>query len=654
MDKRITLKSLKMENFKGTKSLEVIFSPGITTISGRNGTGKTTIADAFTWVLFDCDSAGRSDFKAQPLVDGEMVEQIDTQVTLKLTETLPGGRLYDHTFSRALKQKWVKERATKELSYKGNESTYYYNEIPLNLSDYIKKIDAVCDRRLLQLTTSITYFTNLPLKDRRAIIDDMANLSNVDHEILSDSAYELLRNKIAERKTMQEVKAEMSAKIRRIKEDLKVLPARRDEAYRNKPEAVDFAGIRKQIADIDTQIEELNRQIAGNTKVIDNSSQIAEVNRINSEMQEIIASIQGEVRTRRNELQTAKDDKQREARNIQNFINDSQAQIEKNERAVAAGKETLNRLSKEWDALDGQSPDQVPEQCSYCGHVFTAQEVAGKSAQIIKNFNEQREKQYQALGTEAQYQKGIIDSLEQSTTTLRDTIANRLNELQKVQSRIVELENGMASLPSSDAMVAANKEYANLKDRLDRTKATMRSPERNEANEIREKKKEELTLLARNLSMKLALEQQIETADRRIRDLDAQEKTLAGEMAHYEEISCQISDFERRKADVISQRVNSLFQIVTWKLYEPNISNDGEKILCECMVEGVPFGNNLNTGARINAGLDICLALQKHYDVSAPIWIDNMESVTDILVEYESATQQLVALRVSDNILTIE
>ena len=158
--KKIQINYLKLENFKGIKDLEVAFAPDLTVISGQNATGKTTIADAFSWVLFNSDTSNRSDFKVQTHIDGELVPEIETKVELMLTE-LSGSNELQHTFTRVARQKWAKDRGTKELSFRGIESVYFYNDVPLTLSDYNKKIDEVCERSILRLLTSVTAFCSL-------------------------------------------------------------------------------------------------------------------------------------------------------------------------------------------------------------------------------------------------------------------------------------------------------------------------------------------------------------------------------------------------------------------------------------------------------------------------------------------------------------
>ena len=63
MSKQVKIKRLTLCNFKGLRNVTVEFSEDATTISGRNGTGKTTIKDAFSWLLWGKDSEGNTDSK---------------------------------------------------------------------------------------------------------------------------------------------------------------------------------------------------------------------------------------------------------------------------------------------------------------------------------------------------------------------------------------------------------------------------------------------------------------------------------------------------------------------------------------------------------------------------------------------------------------
>ena len=116
---------------------------------------------------------------------------------------------------------------------------------------------------------------------------------------------------------------------------------------------------------------------------------------------------------------------------------------------------------------------------------------------------------------------------------------------------------------------------------------------------------------------------------KKVEELEKRERNLSIELADLEKTEITAEEFTKAKIEMVSDRVNSLFSYVDWKMYETQV-NGGEKEICECTVDGVPYGT-LNTAKKVNAGLDIINAFSKIYNLYAPIWIDNRESVTEIL-----------------------
>ena len=651
--KKIQINYLKLENFKGIKDLEVAFAPDLTVISGQNATGKTTIADAFSWVLFNSDTANRSDFKVQTHIDGELVPEIETKVELMLTE-FSGSNELQHTFTRVVRQKWVKDKGTKELSFRGIESVYFYNDVPLNLSDYNKKIDEVCERSILRLLTSVTAFCSLSTKERRSVIDQVAGIENVDNELLASDAYAMLRQKIAERKTLQEVKTEVSAKIRKLKDELKAIPTRRDEAYRSLPaEMPNFDAIRKEQAEVDRNITRLEEELMGVGKNAANEEIIKEVSRVRNDMFEVVEGLRTDLQNKKDDLQNKLTKIQRESSQLKMFMDDSSKKVEENEPLAKKCEERLMQLGQRWDELNRQSPEELPEKCECCGHVFTPQERAEKGAELVKAFNVRRQKEYDSIEAEGNTTHKLMQSYIDANNTLRQEVAKSLTELQKLQKEEIETQVALNNLPTLAALTEASKEHTFLQNKLAELNGKITAPELTGADQVRIDKKTELKARYRELVEALAKEGQYNAINQRISDIDEQEKQFAEELSKQEEILIELSEFEREKADLITERVNSLFQIVTFRLYEQNVTNDSEKIMCECLVDGIPYSTNLNMGAKINAGLDICIALQRHYRVIAPIWIDNMESVSDITVNNDINAQLAVLRVVPDLQLTI-
>ena len=128
----------------------------------------------------------------------------------------------------------------------------------------------------------------------------------------------------------------------------------------------------------------------------------------------------------------------------------------------------------------------------------------------------------------------------------------------------------------------------------------------------------------------LALIEASEKAKIRIDELAQKEGKLA---AAYEECNSQVflvDSFIRAKTDMLSERINSRFQLARFVMFKKNIGNDGIEECCEVAVNGVPY-SDLNNAMRINVGLDVIRTLSEYYKFNAPVFVDNAESVTDLL-----------------------
>ena len=135
----------------------------------------------------------------------------------------------------------------------------------------------------------------------------------------------------------------------------------------------------------------------------------------------------------------------------------------------------------------------------------------------------------------------------------------------------------------------------------------------------------------------------------RIAELETQFKTLNDSISELEGIEFTMQEFSKRKSSLIGDRVNGLFKLVKFKMFDTQV-NGAEVETCVATVNGVPYNDGLNQAMRVNAGLDIINAISKHIGVSAPIFIDQAESINDLI----PTNSQLVRLMVTkDNQLTI-
>jgi hypothetical protein len=144
------------------------------------------------------------------------------------------------------------------------------------------------------------------------------------------------------------------------------------------------------------------------------------------------------------------------------------------------------------------------------------------------------------------------------------------------------------------------------------------------------------------LNAKLSSKDLNEKADKRIEELSEHQKSISQDVADLENKEIQIEKFIKAKMDIVEDRVNKLFATCSFKMFEDQV-NGGQKPTCECLVDGVPF-HDVNKAGKINAGVDIISALQSYFDIQAPIWIDNRESVVN-LFDHESQVINLIVDR---------
>ena len=170
--KTIRLKKLSLNNFKGIKSLEIEFDNDVTEILGDNGTGKTTVFDSFTWLLFGKDHNDKTAFEIKTL-------DKNNRAIPKLVHSVEATLLVDNAtikIRREYKEKWVKQKGSLEAVLTGHETLYFFDDVPITLTEFAERTGDLINEQLFKLITNPFYFNNLPWATRRQILTKIANL----------------------------------------------------------------------------------------------------------------------------------------------------------------------------------------------------------------------------------------------------------------------------------------------------------------------------------------------------------------------------------------------------------------------------------------------------------------------------------------------
>lgn len=661
--KQISIKSMALTNFKGIKSLELSFEE-LTDIFGANATGKTTIFDAFTWALFGKDSSERKDFEIKTLDKfGKVIPEIEHEVSVQLlveNETI--------SIRRILKESWVKKRGSEIPEFKGNVSEFYWNDVPVNLTEFNKRVSDVLDENVFKIITSPTYFNSIKWQDRRNVLTQIAGEVS-DAELASgNTEYENLISKLTQRKTIEEYKLQISASIKKSKEDLKAIPTRIDEVFKSRPEDVNFAELEKLLKEKGIEFDKVEESINNVTKSIDSQLQTinaykTKVSNLKYEISDIETKAKSEA-TERLKPDTSKVDAlQRDLTAKKQELATYESSLE-----TLAGKLTTLNQSKnsldekilakrtEWNNENAKqiSFNDNDFHCPTCKREFESGDVESKKTELTNSFNQSKQTKLSEISTSGKNLATEKTNIETEITGISERISNGkivVNGL-KIEIGTIEFSIKETETPATEnseitpellyeSILSLNADYKAKKEELKTLEENPVQDVTVDNSELVEKKKEIQSEID-NLKSELSKKAQIEASDKRIKELKEEEKTLSQFILGVEKEQFVIENFIKDKIDRLESAINAKFQFIKFKMFEEQI-NGGLKETCEAMVNGVPY-SDLNTASKINAGLDVINTLSDFYGVCAPIFVDNAESVHTLI----DTKSQLIRLVVSE------
>ena len=664
----IILKAMSLINFKGIRNAEFNFNTTTNNISGDNATGKTTIVNAFLWCLFGKDIEDRKDYEIKTYdKDGVIIPQIDHSVELFIDVDFR-----EITLKRVLSEKWQKKRGSDDLEFTGNETTYFWNEVPLKQSEYQSKIKDLIDEGLFKLLTNVNYFHTLHWEKRREIIFSLAG-EITDSEILSESDMEtdhsqIIGNILSHGKTMAEAKAETANKKKRIKDEIQFIPSRIDEAERSKPNPVYVKGLEDEKRILNTKLQSLQKDLQ---QVIDAETSFTE--RLALQNKEYTERLERLYKLKTTKFKLEKEiesDIRASYKNPENEINSLKREIEqidisivnlnsKFQNGLLKADEIEGKLTEkreQWKLINTEQQPHFDEsscKCPTCQQSLPAETIRLNKDEFIHNFNaskklrldknvlegkelveerktiedllQQLTLNLDAAQKEAESKKVELERLKKESEELPDIEKNIAdakatnNELQELRANVIELEKGIEDKPAQDSMTQE------LKER--------RIIIQNEVNDI--------NIQINDLSAKSSNQTQIKLIDARIEELKNQESTLAQELNRLEKIEFAILQFEKQRVNYIEEKINGKFEYVTFRMFETQI-NGQEVPCCKTLINGIPY-ESANTASKINAGLAIINTLSFFNNINAPIFIDNAESTNNFL----ETKSQIIKLNVT-------
>lgn len=619
---KIELKSLTLQYFKGAKNLTVDFSHR-TEIMGANATGKTRLMDTFHWIFFGKDSEDRKDFNIKCLdANNQPIHRVDTHGTAVLS--VDG---MDTKFERIYKEKWTKKKGEETPEFDGHETLFFVNGVPLQLKDYREKVESILPESLFKQVTNPAFFNSMKWTDRRAMLFEMAG-NVTDKDVIAANKdlkkfYEAITGK-----SFDEYKRELAAKKKLLKESILNIPARIDEVSRAIVPDPDYSQINIDIDKHNARIFQIDGLIANDAEKFNaaNQENQRKQNRI-YEIQRQVKDLQFEdlskVEESVHELKVKKTHLGSEIIQLKGEIAGYNDRLRHRKSAKEDIEKDNDGLRNKWTEINSSvlTFDENEFNCPACNRPFGADDIEDKKAEMLTNFNNSKTVRLENITKAGRGNASYIEEVNKEITKFHESIEGAGFKIESKQA-----EHDLIIIPDYPP-IESNPQIKVLQDELSLTNSLMKAVAKTDNSSLT-KEKAEINNALDTLKKALNTEEQNEKLRTRKQELIDSEKSLSQQIADLEKQEFQCEAFTRAKIGMIEDKVNSMFSLVKFKMFN-GLVNGGSEEVCEALINGVPY-LDVNNGAKIQGGLDIIRTLSKHYDIYAPVFIDNRESVTEI------------------------
>lgn len=621
--------NLSLNNFKGVKSFTLDANAADIAIRADNGKGKTSIVDAFNWLLFDKDSKGKSDFGIKTLAsDGKPIHKLEHSV--EGVFDIKGKKL---NLKKIFMEKWTKKRGSTTEEFAGHTTTYHINGKRAKKTEYDICITRNINKDIFELLTSPTYFNEqLHWKDRRDILMGMCdNITDVDI-IKKDKRFAELAD-ILNNYTVEEYQKEIKEKSAEIDKDLQKIDVRIEENNQSLENIADLneEQIEKNASKLKKEIRNKELQIAR----IEEGGEIAEKTKLLREVEAEMLGIQNKYQLERNKKMQETQDK---LHDIKGKISDLTIVIDKSQKILQDNKYIVVGLDKKMDIKRQEWADVNAEQfeftqeeiCPTCKQALPKKQLEEARENATVAFNQNKASRLESITTEGKIYKKQKEEVSRENEDVQDKLKKSQKDLRELNKK----ED--AANKELEGVRASFENYTN--DSAYQEKLKKKKEIGSAIEELKGDKSQEIESICADVGL---LQDKLDEAEKqiavivggkqnkeRIAELELQKNNLAKEFEELERMLYIIDEFVRTKVKILEEEINNKFQLARFKLFNILVNGTVE-MCCETLYDGVPYGKSLNSGHKIIVGLDIIRTLSDHYGFYPVIFVDNAESITD-------------------------
>lgn len=650
--KKIIFKSLSLLNFKGIREQHVDFGENLTIISGKNAAGKTSIAEAIMYTLFGTDMAGNSlDIKTFDK-NHEIIKEIPHEA--ELTLLVDGDQI---VLKRSLSDAWKGDKCT-------NTYKYYVNGDVTTAGDFKKVVESICPDSVFRRISSATNFCSLPWQKQRELLESLADQYTSQDITQGDERFDFVVEEL-KKKSIADLIHHIKYKRKEVQKQLDAVPVRLAELNKSLPEEQDWDALSAEKTKLNDKLVELANKmqairIGGADKVrydgILKKIEFAEKRKRNME-QGAMNLATGQATKHQSDVITTNI----AVKKAQSLVDDLKATMrgyteseihakdkkEECERKVVDINNRLDELSKSrwsWNAEDGI--------CPHCGQPLPAEDVERIKKESKDRFNERKsnaskkiQEEFNGIQQEYTDAKNILEKLDNDRMVTTNQLVNANKTLKEAEFKKLEVD---AEKPKTYEQILAEKEeYQQVVKEIADLQAELNKPSASSDENAKmlaelEKEREPIGIRYNEVLELLATKETYDRISELIEKAKQDKESYQNQLDELDEKLDLANEYNKKSCQLLEENVNGHFSYVKWSMFTQDL--DGNmKPYCECYHDGVPY-SRLNGAAKVNAGIDIANTFSRFYQVSAPMVLDECESVNDPIY---SGDQQQIRLKVT-------
>lgn len=645
--KKILINTITYENFKGLSSYTLNLAGKNAIVSGRNALGKTTLFDGFYWLLFGKDSTENAKFDVKP-VDSDGLEILGKEPVVEAVLLIDGNEV---TLRRELRETWSTVRGRVEAERKSDTTKYYINGVPCKTQkEYQEFIGTIIDENIFKMLTNPFAFNGLHWKEKRDILMSLVLDVSDDDVIASNEALADLGHLLTNH-TADDQKAIVKAKLKELKKDIDGMTVRLDEAERAIPNTGDLneSELKGSLQRLNQKLDKLKEeqiQIENGGATVQLQSKLDEIqHEMNALKIKQAQSNHLAVSNLKNALNDTRDSARTVERNLDQVIYKLHDKENLLQKKANQRKELLDNYRTKMD----QTFDEHRSSCAMCGQELPADQVE----KMKEEFNLKKANEIEGILSSGKEIKSEIDATAVEIEELKKEREDILLVIENMRNRIDELEKEISCIDvTNQTDFSELPEYQRLVDDSLALRSKIYNDKESKAELIQDSvnKQKEVTLEISQVNELLSKISVAVQQRNRLEELKKKHVDLVNTYNEFQGYEYLLEEYTRTRVKLMEEQINAKFKYAQFKLFNLQ-KNGGVEEVCEATYKGVAFSRNLNNAARINVGLDIINTLSDAYSVLAPIFVDNAESVNNLI----ATKSQLISLAVSlDNELKME